>query len=84
MAALALPALSENTSSFVPLPFFRAKVFCFPSTLERRSKALEPAYYTNSLFFRHIIRGKIFLHVEMPWAKLFWTPYLNKNFVLMD
>jgi hypothetical protein len=47
MATLALPALSENTSSSVPLPFFGAKVSALPAALEGRKKALEPAYYTN-------------------------------------
>jgi hypothetical protein len=26
----------------------------------------------------------MFLHVEMPWAKFFWRPYLCKISVLME
>jgi hypothetical protein len=46
--------------------------------------ALEAAYYNDLTFFGGFVRGRIFLHVEMSWAKLFWRPYFNKNRNLME
>jgi hypothetical protein len=68
----------------VPLPLVFAKVSYSPSNSGRRSKALEAAYYVNPGFFGRFIRGNIFLHVETPWAKIFWRPYLLKIQVFMD
>jgi hypothetical protein len=42
------------------------------------SMALDAAYYVVLAFFNGFVRGRIFLHGEMPWAKLFWKPYFNK------
>ena len=40
--------------------------------------ALDAAYYIDSTFFSGFVRGKIFLHVETPWTKIFLGPYVNK------
>ena len=61
MMRLSFACLPLNTLSLVPLPLVRAKVFCFPKTLERRNKSPEPAYYINLEYFLRFIRGKIFL-----------------------
>jgi hypothetical protein len=62
----------------VPLHFFRAKVYCSPQALEGSKKALEHAYYINHGYFLRFVRGKIFLHVEMPWAKFLRRPHVDK------
>ncbi len=43
IAALALAARSENTSSFVPLPFLRTKVYTRLSPLKRKKKGAATA-----------------------------------------
>ena len=36
--------------------------------------ALEAAYYIDPTFFSGFVRGKIFLHVEMPWQNFSGDP----------
>jgi hypothetical protein len=78
MTRFKLSCLPLNTSSFVPLHFFRAKVYCSPQALEGSKKALEHAYYISHGYFLRFVRGKIFLRLEMPWVNFFWRPYLCK------
>jgi hypothetical protein len=62
----------------VPLHLFHAKVTHSSQTLEGKKKALELAYYISYHDFSGFVRGKIFLGLEISWAKNFWRPYLNK------
>jgi hypothetical protein len=52
MTRFRLSCLPLNTSSSVPLLFFRAKVFCSPSSFGRKKEGSGTAYYITAGCFR--------------------------------
>ena len=80
MATLALAVLSENTSSYVPLIFFRAKVSSSPLTQEGKGKALELAYYVSVSCFGGFVRGKSVSIAENVWGNLFFKTLFIQDF----
>jgi hypothetical protein len=68
----------------VPLGFFRAINLGSAAGGWGKTEARELAYYITVGCFGRFVRGKIFLHVEMPSGICFQRPYLCKNQVLME
>lgn len=87
MAVLALAALSLNTASSVPFFLVFAKVSLAPLSWFVCVRGKQRRWNLLITFFEArkgcLVRGRIFLGLEMSGAKFFWRPYLNKICVFM-
>jgi hypothetical protein len=78
MTQFRVSSLPLNTSSLVPLHFFRAKDFRSPSSFGRKKEPLQLAYHIKHWGFRCFVRGKMLRHAEMPSEICSLRPYLSK------